>query len=115
MEQTRKALPTLGVMGVYSGICLSNFGEIHETMDHFYPGIMQLGCAMMAKTASKEVLRQIPGVAGIEKPEDWKTGHAEYAQKALARFGPTIELTGPHGTGEPDMIDIEASMDRISK
>lgn len=101
----KKALPTLGVLGLYTGIYLKSFSEIHETLDHFYPGIMTIDCAMMMPTGSKEVLRQVPAVAEIPQPTDWKAGYAEYARLGLEKFGPTIELDGPHGTGNPDMME----------
>lgn len=108
----KKALPTLGVLGVYTGRVLSvgGFDQIHEVLDHFYPGIMTLGCAMALPTAQKEVLRQVPAVAEIPSPgnnAEWGAKVSAYAALALEKFGPTIELEGPHGTGGPDMITTE--------
>ena len=99
----KKPMPTLGVMGVYTGILLKQggFGEIHEVMDHFYPGIMTIGVAMMADTAKREVLRQRPECLKLPDCED--IGYERFAARALATFGESIELDGPHGTGNPDM------------
>lgn len=104
-----KPLPTLGVLGVYTGILLKKegFGEIHEVMDHLYPGIMTMGLAYMAKTASKEILRQHPEFASL--PHCTKTNYQEFAAKALSTFGETITVDGPHGTGNPDMHEPEES------
>ena len=100
---TAKPMPTLGVLGVLTGIVLKDhgFSEIHEVMDHFYPGIMTIGVAMMGDTARREVLRQHPELA--ELPPCTKENFVQYAADALARFGETISLIGPHGTGQPDM------------
>ena len=89
----RKAMPTLGVLGVYTGRVLKEhgFGEIHEVFDHFYPGIMTLGCAAMAEDAAAEVARQVPGCVPWKDDDDWQ----EYARRGLEAFGPTIELDGP--------------------
>ncbi len=104
-EITTKPLPTLGVLGVYTGLVLKQggFSEIHDVMDHLYPGIMTLGCAHMAGTARKEVLRQHPEFA--ELPECDSGNWEQFASDALAKFGPTIDVVGPHGTGNPDMWD----------
>ncbi len=109
----QKELPTIGVLGVYTGRTLGDgkggngMAEIGEVMDHFYPGIMTLGMASMANTASREVLRQVPTVAELEQPADWRTGYDVYREKAIEKFGPTISLDGPHGTGNPDMREAE--------
>lgn len=111
----KKEMPTSGVLGVYTGRALGDadggngMKQIHEVMDHFYPGIMTLGIAHMAKTASKEVLRQVPAVADLAQPEDWAAGYSEYLKQGIAKFGETIMLDGPHGTGNPDMHEANNS------
>jgi hypothetical protein len=104
-----KQMPTLGVLGVYTGIVLKQggFGEIHEVMDHLYPGIMTLSAARMAKTASKEVGRQHPELADLG--ECGSHNYEQYSASALKRFGESIPIEGPHGTGNPDMFDGEAA------
>jgi hypothetical protein len=98
-----KPMPTLGVLGVYTGIVLKEHGasEIREVMDHFYPGIMTIGVAMMGQTARREILRQHPELA--ELPKCTSANCEQYAADALARFGETILMLGPHGSGQPDM------------
>ena len=97
----KKQLPTLGVLGLYTGICLKSFSEIHKTLDHFYPGIMTLGVAAMGETARREILRQHPELA--ELPKCTSANYKQYAADALTRFGEAIPLVGPHGSGQPDM------------
>jgi hypothetical protein len=108
MSETTKAqkeMPTLGVLGVATGILLKQggFGEIHEVFDHLYPGIMTLGVAHMSGTASREILRQVPGIADLGECNG--ENYERYAHAGLAKFGPTILVEGPHGTGNPDMFD----------
>jgi len=105
---TTKQMPTLGVLGTYTGFVLKRggFSEIHEVLDHLYPGIMTLGCAHMAKTAAKEIARQHPELA--ELGECIKSNWEDYAHRGLARFGEFISVDGPHGTGTPDMHDEAA-------
>ncbi len=98
---SKKYFPTLAVLGAYSGICLDGFSGIHEVFDHFYPGIMTLGVASMAKTGSKEILRQHPEIS--ELPECTQKNWREYSRIALEKFGSTMGLEGPHGTGGPDV------------
>lgn len=100
-----KQLPTLGVLGVYTGIVLKKrgFEEIHEVFDHLYPGIMTLGVAHMAGTARKEVLRQHPEFAELPKCDG--SNYEQFAADALAKFGETIPIDGPHGSGGPSMWD----------
>lgn len=99
-----KKLPTIGVLGVYTGVCLSDNGlsEIQEVMDHFYPGIMPIGCAMMGPAAGKEIERQIPSVAEIP----YKPPVAKYVKAALKRFGKTMELSGPLGEAPDEIVEI---------
>lgn len=100
-----KEFNTVAVLGVFTGRVLAEhgFSEIHEIMDHFYPGIMTLGCASMAKTASHEVARQHPEFNSL--PECTKENWEEFTTNAVAKFGDKMNLNGPHGTGNPDMME----------
>ena len=106
-DQTTLQMPTLGVLGVYTGRVLGQggFSDIHAVLDHLYPGIMILGCALVAKTASREILRQHPEFG--ELPECTKETWSAYAEAALAKYGPTLSVTGPHGSGSPDIFEAE--------
>ena len=89
-------MPTLGVVGVATGFTLKENAmiEIHEVMDHLYPGIMTIGIAMMAESAKEEVLAQIPELR--ELPQCTAENYQEVAQIALEKFGPTVLLFGGH-------------------
>jgi hypothetical protein len=64
---TRKELPTLGVVGAFTGRLLKEggFGEIHEVFDHLYPGIMTLGLVAMAEPAKIYLGATIPALYGL--------------------------------------------------
>lgn len=83
-----KALPTLGVFGLWTGKVLSDFGVIHEVFDHFYPGIGQIGCCMMAEQAKAEIEKQLP----IVKDWPYREPVDDYAAELVKAFGPTIDL-----------------------
>lgn len=102
---TQRELPTLGVLGIATGKVLEDggFAKIHEALDHLYPGIMTIGCAAVAQTAAKEVMRQHPEISDLG--ECTSDNYVDYARRALDKFGPSIILDGPHGTGNPDMIN----------
>ncbi len=100
-----KALPTLGVLGAVTGIVLKEkgFSEIHEVFDHLYPGIMSgFGIISMADTCRRELIRQHPGFANLDI-EYIEQNYEKFAKDSLEQFGPTIDISGPHGTGLPDM------------
>ena len=90
-----KPFGTLGVLGVVTGIVLEErgFGTIHEVMDHLFPGIMTIGCAVMSIRARDEILRQHPEFAALPEctPENWQ----QWAEDAIKRFGQTIDISGP--------------------
>jgi hypothetical protein len=91
----------LAVFGVVTGCLLEaeKFAEIHEVMDHFYPGIMTIGLAAMLQTAIKEVERQVPRVKDFPYTGDYEA----YGKSVLAAFGPTIELDGPLEINEAEV------------
>jgi len=77
-------------MVLYDG----GFNGIHEVMDHFYPGIMTIGCAAMGKDAAKEIQEQLPELASKLVPFQegkWK----EWSEKVLSQLPETMELEGP--------------------
>lgn len=90
-----KQFSTLAVLGVATGIVLEDggFSGIHEVMDHFYPGIMTLGCAAMSEQAAREVKRQIPHISALGPctSENWK----EYAGRAVDVLGERLSIDGP--------------------
>lgn len=92
----KKAMPTLGVVGVSTGYVLKEkgFGEIHEVMDHLYPGIMTMGCAAMMTTAADHLKAQIAELKDL--PPCMGVNWRDVAAAALDKFGPTIEVDGPH-------------------
>lgn len=98
---TRKAFNTLAVFGVVTGRLLDTrpgaFAEIHEVMDHFYPGIMTIGMAAMLHNGQKIVEQQVPRVKDFPFPETDNPVAAlpEYNAKLVEAFGPTIEIDGP--------------------
>lgn len=93
-KRTRKSFPTLAVMGAYTGYLLEEgkFGQIHEVMDHFYPGIMTIGVGAMQPNAAAEIKRQRPEVADV--PGD-PAKYREFAEASVAALGATMDLEGP--------------------
>ncbi len=89
-----KTFSTLAVAGVATGRLLKagRFDDIREVMDHLFPGIMTAGCAAMAPTAAKEILRQIPALSRLPAYSD---PVEEYAQQVLILFGSTLRVDGP--------------------
>lgn len=98
-----KPMPTLGVLGVATGIVLKEkgFPEIREVLNHLYPGIMTIGCAVMADTAKREIIRQHPGLGHLAEVN--KDNYQLRAGQWLISLGETMDIDGPHGTGLPDM------------
>lgn len=94
-ESIRKSFKTTAVLGVYTGMLLEagGFGGIHEVLNHFYPGIMTIGCAVMGPTAQKEVLRQHPEleVLGLPTDSDWEA----WLARVLPELPSELELNGP--------------------
>lgn len=89
----KKTFSTLAVMGVYTRRVLEDHGfpAILEVMDHFYPGISNIGAAAMQSNAAKEIKRQIPNAIPWEKGDDWR----DYAKRAVELLGPQVKLDGP--------------------
>jgi hypothetical protein len=91
----KKSFKTVDVLGLWTGVVLSDegFGPIHEIMDHFYPGIMTIGCAVMANDASKEVEKQLPE---LKKQDPLGKQHwREWLKDTLPKLPKTLELDGP--------------------
>jgi hypothetical protein len=86
---------TVAVLGVVTGTVLEEggFPNIHEVLDHLYPGIMTIDCGLMSKTASNEIVRQHPATGKYrgDVTGKWR----EMAQTGLEEFGPTIGVEGP--------------------
>ncbi len=112
MAPASKSFPTLAVVGTWSGRLLvtGGFSDIHEVMDHLYPGIMTPGLAAMAKHAAVELLRQHPELSELTPitPENY----AEVAREAEKRFGPTLTVNGPI---EVDQAIVKAAFDELGK
>lgn len=90
------------VLEVVTGRCLQENGmsNLHELMDHFYPGIMTIGCAVMLPVAKEEIVRQHPVLAEIDafNEDDFKM----WLQHVLEVIPREFEITGPH---DADMQD----------
>lgn len=106
---TRKALPTLGVIGAASGCLLKDkgFGEIHEVFDHFYPGIMTLGIAAMGYKIKPLICSQVPAVERYDSVRIERDGYATVAADALTEFGDTIELNSDPQHINPLALELE--------
>jgi hypothetical protein len=110
-----KAFPIENVLTVYTGFCMKQgVGMAQDVFDHLYPGIMTLGCAAMADTAAKELLRQHPTLAELPTmPDD---GGMPAVNRVVAaarkRFGDTLEVEGPHDVTE---TAISEAFDRFGK
>jgi hypothetical protein len=93
----KKSFKTIDILPVASGLTLYNggFAGIQEVMDHFYPGIMTIGCAAMGKDAAEEVKKQLPDLtAKLAEPfqeSEWE----EWSKGVLAQLPETMELEGP--------------------
>lgn len=104
-----KDLPTLGVVGVFTGRLLKQedgMAEIHQVMDHLYPGIMTLGIAAMQPAAAKYLGDHVPKLR--ELPACTRGNHADVARVALERFGETIRVEGPIKDINPLSIELAA-------
>lgn len=115
-----KSFKTVTVLGIYSGLVLEEggFGGMHEVMDHFYPGIMTMGAAMMGERGAKEVVRQHPELVkvGLPKGSPYEGKHSKlgwkaWRDKALASLPPTLKLKGPL---EVDHTEIRAEIQASS-
>ena len=96
-----KNFPTSAVLATYSGRVLKDFSEIHHLLDHLYPGIMTLGCAMVLPEARATILRQHPGIDQIDAPADWSDAEQrlDYLRRAEGVFGATMALdNGPNAS-----------------
>lgn len=91
--KTKQEFPTDAVCGIFTGICLGGFADIHEVMDHLYPGVMTIGCAFLQTAASAEILRQHPTLTELGACEE--TNWEAWRDKAAAKFGPRMEVEGP--------------------
>ena len=113
-----KSFKTVAVLGIYSGLVLEKggFGEMHEVMDHFYPGIMTLGAAMMGERGAEEVVRQHPELVKVGLPagspyvgKHSKLGWKAWRDKALTKLPPKLVLEGPL---EVDHAEIRANLNK---
>jgi hypothetical protein len=105
-----KVFPADVVLSAYSGrfVC-KDFGDVHELMDLFYPGIMTLGLAAMSTRAAAELRRQFPILGDVPAfREPWQ----EWKIAALAVLPPTFEVTGPHELPEGE---IERAFDEMEE
>lgn len=107
---TAKELPLVDVLTVATGIMLAKGADFQGVMDHFYPGIMTIGCAAMQPAAADEIQRQHPkmrefirvhggGLSGnVQAIED-------FVQLARTCFGQTLTLEGPLEVSNAEVAD----------
>lgn len=95
--QSTKSFPTKSVLGVATGIVLEQggFAGIHEVMDYLFPGIMTIGCAVMADRAAFEIRRQLPEVAEIASSCPRGDAVLAWADEAQKQLGSTLPIIGP--------------------
>ena len=105
-----KLFPTAGILGAFTGVVLVDrgFNDIHDVLDHLFPGIMTLGCAAMQPHAAIEILRQHPSIVDLgpctsENYQEWYTD-------AIDKFGPTMEIDGPLEVSD---IEISRAFERL--
>ena len=65
----RKDFKIEAVLSAITGTLLCDFGDMHEVYDHYYPGIMTLGVALMADQCRERVLEEHPGLKGVLSPD----------------------------------------------
>lgn len=85
----KKKFKTLAVMGAYSGILLEKpFSDVHEVIDHFYPGITTHELPGVALIAKAKIEVQLPVVI------PWIDGYhyIEYITTVIKAYGDYIEL-----------------------
>lgn len=89
-----KTFPTSAVLATFSGRVLVNFSEIHHLLDHLYPGIMTIGCAMVLPAARTTIERQHPGIDQISPPQDWSDAgqREDYLRRAEGVFGASMAI-----------------------
>lgn len=96
----KKAFSMAAVAGVATGVTLEQHGMagIQEVMDHFFPGIMTIGCAAMMPVAQEEIARQHPKLweyvarhGSIQGAEN----AARFLKAVTMELGETLELDGP--------------------
>lgn len=94
-EVTTKSFPIFPVMGVVTGIVLeeNGFQGIHELMDHFFPGIMTMGAAIMMPVAKEEILKQHPFLKDIS--ECTKDNYKKWIEEEMKKLPAFLDITGP--------------------
>lgn len=86
------------VMTVVTGVKLTDDSDFHSVMDALYPGIMTIGCAMMADKAAEEIIRQHPLIrqflelAPSVLPPDNKRRCDAFIREARCCFGEELEI-----------------------
>lgn len=105
-----KAFPITDVLTVATGIMLAKGADFQGVMDHFYPGIMTIGCAAMQPSAAAEIVRQHPKVREfIRVNGEGLSGNleaiADFIQLARVCFGDTLTLEGPLEVSNADVAD----------
>lgn len=108
----KKSFRIESVLGIVTGFVLEDggFGGMQELMDHFYPGIMTIGCAAMSPAAKAEILRQHPKLreVAVHCPEGGRLTSeqiADFLRYARVCVGDTLEIQGP----------LEVSSDEAAK
>ncbi|HEU4368307.1 MAG TPA: hypothetical protein VFV05_08800 [Methylomirabilota bacterium] len=107
-----RSFPTLAVVGTYTGRLLvpGGFGDIHDVMNHLYPGIMTMGLAAMAEHAARHLGEHVPGLRDLPAYDE-DAGPGAYADLAVERLGPTLLVPGPANTSN---AEIEAAFDSMA-
>ena len=104
-----KSFATSAILATYSGRVLVDFSEIQNLLDHLYPGIMTLGCAMVLPEARATIKRQHPGIDQISPPQDWSDAEqrADYLRRAEGVFGAFMLLDNGPNAGEFNGLRFE--------
>lgn len=100
----KKQFRTIDVLTVLTGIKLSQDADFHIVMDHFFPGIMTIGCAMMQPKAAAVIEDQLLE-QDLSTPNFKCTSgnYKEWLNSALEVLPEFIEIEGPFGISEEEI------------
>lgn len=104
----KKSFPMHAALTIWTGRVCGDFGEAHNLMDHFFPGIMTIGMAAMSERGKAEVESQFPRIAEAAfLRDDWSQ---QGVINAVQQLGSEIELEGPIDVPK---AEAEAAFDRF--
>ena len=109
-----KQFPIAAIGGVLSGTCLEERGMagIQSVMDHFYPGIMTIGCAAMQPAAAAEIRRQLPALAEWFGMFHHVKDYSAFVESTRREFGDTLPLDGPLEVSDSEVEAAFAAIQR---